>query len=261
MRQFSAKAWVGGTVLLSVLLLVAAWFLLIDPVVARAAEDTVAAEDQRQQNDLLELEIAKLKEEFVHLDEYKAELQDLRAQMPVTGDASSISRELNDLATGAGVVITSLQPSLPETFVSAAAAAAAAAPATDAATTESADGEATADGAAAAPAPEDLSIPGFYQVPIAITSIGTYDASVSFLKSVQQSASRLYLVSSITATTQDDKGAEGGRPATTAGDVELAITGYAYVLSDLATQAPAEGTDDATLPVPGGQANPFQPGR
>ena len=260
MRQMSAKAWVGGTVVLSILLLVAAWFLLIDPVVARASEDAVASVDQRQQNDLLAQEIVKLKEQATHLDEYKAELASLRAEMPVTTDPSGLSRELNDLATTAGVTITSLEPSVAEAFIAAVPADTSvttdAGTSTDTATTDGAatDGAAT-DPAAAAPA----AIPGFYQIPISITSMGSYDSSVAFLKSVQEGASRLYLVSSIGATTQEDQGAEGGRPATSAGDIELTISGYAFVLLDSAA-IPADDSEQS-LPVPGGEANPFQPGR
>ena len=261
MRQASAKMWIAGTVVLALLLLAGAWLLLIDPVVARAAEDTAAAEQQRQQNDLLEMELVKLAEEFTHLDEYKAELADLRLEMPVTGDGASISRELQDLATAAGVTITMVAPSTPQAFVPAAAAA----PATDAGTTDETAADTSADGSAAvaddagttgsaAPA----ATAGLYTVPITISSIGSYDASVAFLRSVQTGASRLYLVSAINAQTQDEQGASGGRPATAAGDVELTITGYAYVLTDGSTPVP-ETDGDAALPTPAGQPNPFAP--
>lgn len=264
MRQVSAKAWVGGTVVLSVLLLVAAWFLMIDPVVARASEDSVAADSQRQQNDLLVQEIAKLKEQATHLDEFKAELAVLRAEMPVDTDPSGLTRELNDLASAAGVTITALQPSVAEAFVPAVAADASAATTDAGAATEGTEPEASADGstdtAAAAPAAQlPAAIEGFYQIPIAITSIGSYEGSVAFLQSLQEGASRLYLVSSIAATTQEDQGAESGRPATVKGDIELSITGYAFVLLDPALVAPDDS--GATLPVPDGQVNPFQPGR
>lgn len=264
MRQVSAKAWVTGTVVLAVLLLAAAWLLAVQPVTARAAEDTAQAEQQRQQNDLLELEIVKLREQATHLDEYQAELGTLREQMPTTGDGASISRELQSIATAAGVTIVTVQPSIPEPFVGAAPVPAAApADATAADGVAAADGAtvdgATADGTQAA-APSGVS--GFYTVPISMTTVGSYDAAVAFLRAVQSEASRLYLVSSITATTQEDQGASGGRPATAAGDLELTITGYAYVLIDSAA-LPVDPTadDDTTLPTPSGQPNPFVPAR
>lgn len=252
MRQVSAKMWIAGTVVLALLLLAGSWLLLIEPVMVRAAEDTASAEQQREQNDLLELELVKLADEFTRLDEYKAELADLRLEMPVTGDGASISRELQDLATAAGVTITMVAPSVPQVFVPAEAAAAAV---TDTATEDgtAVDGADDAVATTAPPAPT-----GLFTVPITISSVGSYDASVAFLRSVQTGASRLYLVSSINAQTQDEQGASGGRPATAAGDVELTITGYAYVLTDGTAPVPEEDADTA-LPTPAGQPNPFAP--
>jgi hypothetical protein len=263
MRQASAKVWIGGTAFLSVLLLAAAWFLLVDPVVARASDDTASADAQRDQNDLLEMEIARLEEQFTHLAEYQAELDALRLQMPVTGDGASISRELQSLADSAGVTILNVAPSVPTSFVSSAPEAAVATEPTE----EAAEGDADATGEDAAisdsavPA-TDGTVRGFYSVPITLTSLGTYDASVAFLRSVQQDASRLYLVSSIQATTQEAAGATGGRPATSPGDIELVMTGYAFVLVDSAA-TPVDPTEVAeeTVPVPGAEANPFVPGR
>lgn len=255
MRQASAKVWVGGTAALAVLLLAAAWFLAIDPVVARASTDTAAAQQQRDQNDLLELEIAKLEEQSTHLEEYRAELAALRTQLPPTSDPASIGRELDALATTAGLTLTALQPSVPEAFVPAAAAASGVT-ADSAASDGAAQGSVTTDSAAAAPTE---AVAGFFRVPLSVTTVGSYEASVAFLRSVQESSSRLYLVSSISATTQDDQGASGGRPATVDGDVELVLTGAAFVLTD-PTAAPTEPAEEA-LPVPADQANPFLPGR
>ncbi|VTR75591.1 hypothetical protein [Cellulomonas hominis] len=254
MRQLSAKVWIAGTVFLALVLLAGVWLLLVEPVMTKAAEDTMSAEQQRQQNDLLELEIVKLADDFTHLDEFKAELAALRLEMPVTGDGASISRELQALATASGVTITSVAPSVPQVFVSAAAAAA---PVADAAAEDTTTTEVT-DDAAATTAPAPTAVSGLYTVPITINSVGSYDGSVAFLRSVQSNASRLYLVSSITAQTQEAQGASGGRPATAAGDVELTITGYAYVLTDGSTVV-VEPETGAALPVPSGQPNPFAP--
>jgi Tfp pilus assembly protein PilO len=253
MRQASAKTWVISTVFLSVLLLVAAWLLAVQPVMARAAEDTVQAQQSRDQNALLELEIAKLTEQQTHLPEYQAQLAALRLQIPSGTDPAGISRELPALAAAAGLTILAVQPSVPESFVPPAAPAVN----TDSATAEPVEGT---DDAAAAAASEV--VPGFYQVPVTITSLGTYEASVAFLRGVQESASRLYLVSAINATTQDAEGASAGRPATAKGDIELAMTGYVFVLADSAADAARQAANAAeTVPVPGAQANPFLPGR
>jgi Tfp pilus assembly protein PilO len=261
-RQLSAKVWIGGTAFVAVLLLVAAWFLVISPVTARAAEDQMAADSQHEQNDLMELEIAKLAEQFTQLDTFRARLAELRLQMPVTGDGASISRELESLAAAAGVTITALAPSVPQVFVPAVAPDAttdAAAPAAEPADAgQGADAEGV-DGTAGASA-DPVGIAGFYAIPISLTSVGSYESSVAFLRSVQVDASRLYLVSSINAVTQDAAGASAGRPATNAGDVEITMTGFAYILTDASMPVP-DLTEVAPLPVPSGETNPFQPGR
>ncbi len=258
-RQASARLWVGGTVVVAVLLLAAAWLLLVSPVLAGAAEDSAQSVQQRDQNDLLQIEITKLTEQSTHLAEYQAELATLRLQMPTTGDGASISRELQSLATTAGVTIVSVAPSVPEAFVPPATA-------TTTATTDSAAAETATDGtgevastdAPAAATPAGVS--GLYVIPITLTSVGSYDSSVAFLRAVQTQASRLYLVSSINALTQDDEGASGGRPATVKGDIELTMTGYAYVLLDSAATVEDPAADDAvTLPTPTDQQNPFTP--
>lgn len=253
MRQASAKFWIGGTAFVAVLLLVAAWFLAVEPVVARAAEDTASAEQQRQQNDLLQMEIVKLAEEFTHLEEYKAELAALRVQLPADADQSGMSRELQILAESSGITLVTLSPSVPEPVVAAAAPAPAETPVAEA---DATDGNEVA--AEAAPTPAQAS--GFYAIPISMSTIGSYDATVTFLRSLQEGASRLYLVSSIGATTQEASGASGGRPATAEGDLALAISGFAFVLLDQ-TAVPEEPVGDGALPVPGGEVNPFQPGR
>lgn len=261
MRQLSAKVWVSGTVLVALLLLVGVWLLLIDPVMTRAADDSASAEQQRAQNDVLQMEIVKLADDFTHLDEYKAQLAELRLEMPVTGDGASITRELQSLATAAGVTITSVSPSVPVPFVPAASASAAvadsAADPSDSAGDVSSDGT-SSDGTSTDGTGATAQVAGLYSIPISIATVGTYDSSVTFLRSVQSGASRLYLVSSIDAQTQQDQGASGGRPATAAGDVALTISGYAYVLTD--GSAPVTEEDEgASLPTPSGQPNPFAP--
>lgn len=248
MRKVSAKFWVAGASFASVLVLVAAWFLLIDPVVARAAQDTAQAEQERQQNDLLELEITKLESQFAELPIYKAQLEALRYQLPPQSDPAGITRELEQMASAAGVVLVAVQPSTPQLSV-------VAQPATATSDSAAEDEEGSDETAAA----EQVTTTGdFYEIPLTIGTVGSYDSSVAFLRMLQEESVRLYLASSIQATTLDDGGASGGRPATANGDIELTITGATYVLGDASVPAPEAPT---TVPVPGGEANPFQPGR
>lgn len=264
-RAAGTKTWVIGTAVLAVLLLAAAWLLAIDPVLAQAGEDREQAESARAQNDTLELEIARLKEQSTHLDEYRADLAALREQLPTTGDVSGLAEELQSLAEAAGVTVTTLAPGIPQAYVPPVTA-----PAADSATDQSAEGAAQTDGtgatdatATAGAATDTGTVSGLYTVPLTVTTVGSYQASQVFLRSLQTGSARLFLVSGVQAETQDDAGATGGRPATATGDLELTLTGSAFVLTD-GTGATAAGTEggtesEGTLPVPGDERNPFVP--
>ena len=94
-----------------------------------------------------------------------------------------------------------------------------------------------------------------------MTAVGTYDATSAFLSDLQNGTQRLFLVSSLQGTSQDDAEASGGKPATGVGDLEVIVTGYLYVLPDsLGTAAVTDpGAPAPTLPgaVPG--KNPLVP--
>lgn len=259
------STWIGGTVFVGVVLAAAAWFLLISPTFAAAAEVRAAAEDTRAQNEILSLQVVKLKADFEKLPEYRAELEQLRVQVPTDARLADWMRQLDQIATAHGVVVTALTPSAPQAVVPAEAAAP---PATDGTATDgtatdgaATDGTATADGTGV-PAPVVSTVPdGMVAIPISVTVLGPYDGTVAFLHDLQRTMPQLFLVSGFTGTAQDEAAASGGKPATHVGDQELIVTGYTYVLPDLfATPAPVDPAAPApTLPgaIPG--KNPVVP--
>lgn len=262
MRRSTTTFWALGTAVLAVLVAAGAWFLAIDPVLAQAAEDRTATEDALARNDLLELEITKLQEQATHLDEYEAQLAALRQEIPATGDVSGLTTYLQSLADAAGVTVTVLEPGIPQELAVAAGVttdsgtAAEDSSSDDTADDAAADDTATTDTAGA----DDGSAKGMYLIGVNITTVGTYDATRTFLTSLQTGNGRLFLVYGLDAQTQDDEGASGGRPATARGDVELAINGYAYLLPDSGTPAADDSAvDEGELPVPTDQPNPFLP--
>jgi Tfp pilus assembly protein PilO len=246
-----------GTVVVSFIIAAIGWFLLISPTLATASDSRAQAADQLQRNQLLQQQVAKLAEQFKHLDEYKGNLAALQVQLPTTSDLPGLTRQVQAAATQSGVTMTTLNPTVPEAFVSGAAA-----PVATGATSASAG---VAGSSATAPATATPSAPrlsGFYAVPLSITTVGTYDQTLAFLRAVQSGDQRLILVSGLSATSQKPGGAGNGRPATALGDLEVTVTGFAYVLNSAAT-APATGGTPAsgtgpTLPAPSGQPNPFK---
>lgn len=233
--------WVVGTAFLALVLFAGAWFLLIGPNIDATAEARQSTEDTLAQNEVQTRRLATLKEQFADLDTYRAELAAIRTQLPVEDGLPALLRELDGLATGSGVTIVGVAPSIPEVFF--------AATPVEVATTEEApaDGDATEETAAeeVAPAePEPVGVNGLVAIPVSMTVLGSYDATVDFVEGLQTRMERLFVVTAFTAEGQEEKEASGGKPATREGDVELIITGVVYVLQD-ATTADAGTTDTA----------------
>lgn len=255
-------AWVAGAVVAATAIAAAAWFVAINPTFGQAATQRQAAADQRDHNDLLRMQIDRLKADYAHLDEYKAQLADLRTKVPTTGDLAELTRQIQTLADTSGVTITDMSPSIPVVVAPAAA--------PQPAPTESSDGTATGsdstnssagatDGSTAAAT--ETGLDGFYTIQLQLTSVGTYQQTITFLDSLQQSMARLYVVYRVDAQSLDESGASGGRPATKQGDLETNIAGVVLTLEDPQSAAPqpsATDTPEPQLPVPADQRNPFQ---
>ncbi|WP_136520033.1 MULTISPECIES: hypothetical protein [Cellulomonas] len=269
----SAKGtWIGGTVLVSLLLLVATWFLLVAPQTTATAEvrDEIMATEQS--NELLELQLVQLRADFEKLPEHRAELATLQTQIPPTARISDYLREVEQLATTHGVTITSVGPGVPQVLEPAVAAAPAAPADAGTAPTEGAGDAGVTDAGAAdasgteatdpavAPVPTGPAVPaGMVAVPISLTVVGGYEPTLAFLGALQDGSPRLLLVSSLTATGQKQAEAGGGRPATVAGDQELVLTGFVYVLPDALAVPPAPEAEPTPLPAPVPGKNPLVP--
>jgi Tfp pilus assembly protein PilO len=251
MGATKSTPWIVGAALVSIVILAMSWLLAISPSMAAADESRNQAALQQDKNVVLKRQIATLAEQFTHLEEYKTSLAAIRAQIPQQSDLTAVNTELQGLAASAGATLTTITVSTPISFSPAGAPAAAAAPATGSDPT----GTATA---APAATPATATVPaGVYAIPITIVLVGTYDAATAFLSSFQTGATRIYLATSIEATSQEASGASNGRPPLSKGDLELSITAYAYVMLG---SAPAVATDPSAatvLPAPSGQRNPF----
>lgn len=265
-------SWIAGTVAAALAIVLASWFLAINPALGAAAEVRSQAAETRSQNAELAAKVTKLKADFAKLDKYKADLAALQVQIPTTAQLSEYLRELDKIAAARSVTITTVTPGAPQAVVLAAtkakaASAAAAASASEGSPTPSPSPSATAAAstrsaaAAAASAVPD----GFAAIPLSITVLGTYDNTLGFLSDIQSATPRLFLVSGFTGTKQEPADASGGKPATKLGDQELVVNGFMYVLPEAAPAAAPKPSASATpaptpsLPaaVPG--KNPLNP--
>ena len=224
MTQPKAGPWILGAAFLALGCLAIAWFFAIAPQLDEASAAREQAQSERDRNDLLEVQIAKLAADFERIDEFKAERAQLSVGIPATLDQAAFNRELDALSVGTGAFVVEVTSgtSTPVTSTFAVPAA----------------GELAGVGAAPA---------GLYAIPMTVTILGTPEATLTYINSLQQNTSRLFLVSGVALAGQDEAGAAGGKPAIAAGDAEIVISGFTYVLTD---DAPGAVQPAAPVPVP-----------
>lgn len=289
MRMTRTGAFGVGTAAVCVLLLAAAWFLLVAPQRSSAGESRVAAEEARTRNAQLEQRIADLEAQYAQLPAREAELAAIREAIPATAALSGFLAELTAAAETSGTVLESVTTAQPTSLADAVNAPAdgtaeASPPAVDSGTA----GTGTAADAAgqqqvveappaplATPAPTPTAAgasataepgageaggtpqPLLVAVPVTLTVSGDFFAAAAYVKALQTEVRRALIIDSLAVSAVDaadvpDGSATGsdGEPAAAAeGLVTADITGRIFVLVD--PQAYDAGSGDA-LPFPTG---------
>lgn len=233
-RAGKATGWVAGAVFLALLMAGGAWLLAISPVRDQASTARTEAQSIRDSNELLRTKIDRLRAQFEDIDEYKADLQAMRLQIPTEALLSEYLRDVDELAVANGVTVTILNSDVGQSLVpvtaepEATAEAEEPAEATDDTAADPADPAAEPAAEPEPPAPAVLE--GFVGIPISVTVVGPYEQVVAFVAAIQSGTDRLFLVVTFNGTAQKDQEASGGRPATAVGDLELTVSGVIYVL-------------------------------
>jgi Tfp pilus assembly protein PilO len=94
----------------------AGWMFVLGPATAQLADVREQTQAARDQNDLLTLQLLKLKQQAAALDETRAEARALADMFPPTADQPGLFEQVNDAATGAGIGpknVTALPPTPP----------------------------------------------------------------------------------------------------------------------------------------------------
>lgn len=237
------RTWSAATAALCVLLIVAAYFLLIAPKRAEAADlrDQTVAQDQANQQS--RLKIQQLKAQYAELPTKQAELAVIKQQLPDNPALPTLIRTLASMADASGVTLVSLAPAPPTAVVLAAAPAVAPAVAPAAGAPVAATGAPVTAPVAAAPAAPTTSLFG-----ITTTMIikGDYAASTLFVQKLQAAGvakegtqtakagaqmARAFLVQSIKVAPNADAATA---TKATKGQVQTTITGQVFVLKTAA---------------------------
>jgi Tfp pilus assembly protein PilO len=246
-----ARSLIMLTALVAVVILIAAWFLLLSPVLSGAAEANANADAQEQSNADTQVQVNKLKQQYAQLPEYQAQLDALQTQIPTTPAYPDLQRMFAAIAAEHNVVITSLQ------FGSAVPLGAAPpAPPTDegdgsepapSATPEPTTGT---DGAATGDVPAAFA--GLFGIPTSMTVVGKYEDVMSVLKELQSGTDRIVLVSTVALS----RGADATTTASIPGaDATGVFSGSTFVLtSSTPTEVPTDGTSASPTPSPSASA-------
>ena len=236
----------GLTILLMVVLVAAGYLLVAQPQLAAANTANSQLVDTQSQISSSQAALAALKNAQTKLPAMKKQLNALELSIPTDIEGSAYIRGLNDLASAAGVTITTIQMVDPHAYVSPVVAAPAATTSPTAGPSPSASPSPAATTPAVAgwtPTTDPL-ITGsnFVDIPVTITIAGTWDQSLSFIKGLQ-TGKRLFLVTGILTKQADD----GSGLSTT-------INGFIYALIDpkaAAAEAAAEKAAQASAtPTP-----------
>jgi len=163
MTMSRSAAWTLATAVIALLVLVGAWFLLLGPQRAEAADLATQRNSVAEQNDRLALNQAQLQAQLEQLPAQKAQLADILASLPADSDLPQLLRQLESSAGNSGASLTSVVP-----------------------------GTAVAYDAARAP--------GVVSVPVAVTVAGDLAEVELYLKQLQADSTRYFLVDSVTLT-------------------------------------------------------------
>lgn len=234
------RLWMAGGALACILMLVAGWFLLIQPKRAEAVDTRLQTESVQQSNEQLRVRIAQLKAQFATLPAKQRQLEEVRRAMPQDIAESTLLREVQALASGTGSTLVSVTSGELTPLGSAASAPAAASPSASSTATASASAGGTTAGAA--PVGEGL----VQSLPVTIVVDAPFASSQAFLQQLQNKMPRAFLVTDlqITARKPGEKG--GGKPLARNGDVEVTVKGMVFVLN---ADQPASAGAAASTPT------------
>ncbi len=227
----------GLTIFMMVALVAVGYFLVAQPQLAATSTANAQLVDAQSQISTTQAALVSLKNEQKKLPALKKQLKALASSIPSNIDGSAYIRGLNDLASAAGVTITSLQVNDPQAYVAPVSAAPPAATSTSPSPSAS---------AAPATAPTTPVITGwtpttnaliastnFVDIPVSVTVTGSFDSSLGFIHGLQN-GTRLFLVTGI-VTKQSEDASVGG--------VVTTVSGFIYALIDpkaAAAEAAAE---------------------
>ncbi len=232
--------WVVVTVVLCALLLASAWFLLISP----RRDDAAGLRQQKTEvlagNQDMLVKIEQLRAQSAKLPERLGDLAGLEDQLPPSSRMPALIRALDLMATTSGVTLTGVTPGAAQVGLpsSVGATSPTGSPTT---TTSAASGLGRLVAGPVTSTTASVAIPGstLVSIPVVVTVTGGYFQVAMFVKKMQMSMHRAFLISSIEEGVSKSAGGSGASSTDTGTTTTTTTT-----TTDTAT-ATTTGSDDA----------------
>jgi Tfp pilus assembly protein PilO len=202
------RTWVAGAAAVTVLLIVAGYFLAIHPKIAQASDLRAQRVAQEQTNNQLSLDISQLKSEFASLPAKQAELAVIQQQLPAAPNLPTVIRSLTGISNEAGVTVLSISPSTPTTATG--------------------------------------NVTGLFTIPVTVVVQGDFASSELFVQKLQTEVRRAFLIQTIGVAKASNTPGSSTPPAN--GSIALTVTGDIFVLQPnaVATTGSAAAPGSAT---------------
>lgn len=266
--------WISGASVVALLIVIAAWLLLLSPVrdeSAIAHEEAQAVEDS---NLILESRVVALRKQFAELDSLRGELSEFEKKIPPTVDYDSLVAELERSAEESEIALLSItadgaiEPVAPFTAIKVTPPPAAPAEGEDAPEPTPTPTEIVTVSGQPPTATGALSeeLEGFYQLPLQLVVQGSYEEALAFSDAIQVGSTRALLVHSVEVTAMRKAQESSSAPAAEDGDLQYSLNALVYVLEsavleyDQANASTEDSSQPKVLPKPA-KENRFAPER
>ncbi|WP_394770572.1 hypothetical protein [Lacisediminihabitans sp.] len=223
------RLWIIGTVAVMLVVVVAGWFLGIQPQLNAASAASENLTTVKSQNAASERQLVALKSDFKGMGELTDKVTSLRKSVPSSAQLSTFVTEIDSLSSQYGVAVKTIAVSDAKAYTPPVAAAVAPAPGATPSPTPSPSASAApvvvAPVAPAAPAlvtNPKITAANFIAIPIDVAISGPYSNVLNFVKGLQN-GQRLFLVTNLTTAPPSTKTDQ-------AGAVEATVKGLVYVL-------------------------------
>lgn len=204
------RKWILMTAIVSVLVVVAGWFLVISPARAQASQLREQADTQATANQQLQISIAQLRREAQELQAQQKRLKEMEGRIPEKVQLSAVVRQIATTVRGTGAQVTSFTPTQPQPLTTKTPASA---PSASEAQPDTPDGAATST-TSGQTRQAAASATTLFMVPLSLTVQGNFGQLQKILKGFE-AYQRVFLVTaSSIEVVADEQGNKSGEALT-----------------------------------------------